>query len=238
MSKDQDLWARLDALGEDEVRLRLAKGAYGESKLPLVQEWLRRRELPEGPTETPAPVTPVKELPAPTLYDRVLARLKNNGVVVGVLLVVALVAGLASLRKDVCSLLPQICSVGPTVSLPQIPGGSAWILIGDYDQAEQKYVRGPFYAVTQSAYRDPSPVPRKGELIRISVERNLVIPDFGATGTTRLLDPPWAEQELGPEDYVGIKLPAGAIVEVRDVSSGAKPGMPAVVWVRIAPPPS
>lgn len=37
-------WRKLDAVGEDGVRQKLAQGAYGEQKIPLVNEWLGRKE--------------------------------------------------------------------------------------------------------------------------------------------------------------------------------------------------
>jgi len=41
----QSFFARLDAANnEAEVRTRLADGQYHSSQVPLVQEWLRRRE--------------------------------------------------------------------------------------------------------------------------------------------------------------------------------------------------
>ena len=39
-----ELWPKLDATGEDEVRKKLAMGAYGPPKIPLVNEWLARKE--------------------------------------------------------------------------------------------------------------------------------------------------------------------------------------------------
>lgn len=43
ISADQ-FWPTLDALGEEEVRRRLAQRVYGQQKIPLVQAWLARRE--------------------------------------------------------------------------------------------------------------------------------------------------------------------------------------------------
>lgn len=39
-------WAELDKLGEQAVRLKVAKGVYGARKLKLVKEWLRRQNTP------------------------------------------------------------------------------------------------------------------------------------------------------------------------------------------------
>ena len=43
ISADQ-FWPTLDALGEEEVRTRLAQGVYGQQKVPLVQAWLTSKE--------------------------------------------------------------------------------------------------------------------------------------------------------------------------------------------------
>ncbi len=42
----EELWAELDALGEDEVRTRLVTKIYGDTghKKALVQEWLRKKQ--------------------------------------------------------------------------------------------------------------------------------------------------------------------------------------------------
>jgi hypothetical protein len=40
---DDELWRELDALGEHQVRLRLAQGHYRERKRVLVEEWLRHQ---------------------------------------------------------------------------------------------------------------------------------------------------------------------------------------------------
>lgn len=54
------LWPKLNALGVDEVRKKLAAGAFGAWKRPAIEEWLRRAEnLPKPDTymyhETQAP---------------------------------------------------------------------------------------------------------------------------------------------------------------------------------------
>ena len=42
---DKDkLWAKLEETGESEVRIKLASGGYGKWKVPLIKEWLRRKE--------------------------------------------------------------------------------------------------------------------------------------------------------------------------------------------------
>lgn len=38
------LWPELEQLGEDQVRQKLAQGCYRSENIPLVQEWLNRKE--------------------------------------------------------------------------------------------------------------------------------------------------------------------------------------------------
>lgn len=50
---EDDIIRKCEQLGEAEVRLRLARGAYGERKIPIVKHWLetqesRRRERTES----------------------------------------------------------------------------------------------------------------------------------------------------------------------------------------------
>jgi hypothetical protein len=42
----EQFWSELEAVGEDEVRTRLAAKIYGEAnhKAPLAREWLRRKD--------------------------------------------------------------------------------------------------------------------------------------------------------------------------------------------------
>jgi hypothetical protein len=122
-------------------------------------------------------------------------------------------------------------------SLPILPGGSGWLLVGDFDEIEDKYTRGPFFEIISSNYNIKSAFPRKGDIIRITADRNLVISDYKVSGINKLYQPPWQENYLKDDDFTGIKILPGSQVEVRDVSMGHFPYMPFVVWVRIGYPP-
>ena len=39
-----ELWPKLEELGEDEVHKRVAQGVYGARKLPTVEAWLNKKE--------------------------------------------------------------------------------------------------------------------------------------------------------------------------------------------------
>jgi len=41
----EELFKKLDGEGEDHVREELAAGHYGEKKIGLVREWLRKKDL-------------------------------------------------------------------------------------------------------------------------------------------------------------------------------------------------
>jgi hypothetical protein len=123
------------------------------------------------------------------------------------------------------------------IALPIFPDGSGWLLVGDFDVAERKYTRGPFYKAIASSYSTKSALPRKGDIIQITAERNLIIADYKNSGTKKLYQPPWQENYLEDNDYTGIKVLPGSKVEVRDVSMGHFQDMSFVVWVRIGYPP-
>lgn len=123
------------------------------------------------------------------------------------------------------------------ITLPILPGGSGWLLVGDFDEKESKYIRGPFFKTISSNYSVKSILPRKGDIIQITSERNLVISDYKDSGANKLFQPPWQENYLEGDDFTGIKILPGSQVEVRDVSMGHFENMPFLVWVRIGYPP-
>jgi hypothetical protein len=184
-------------------------------------------------------VVPVnREEKTKTLVDRYLERLKNHRTVALLLVAAAGVIGLAQFTDAVSKLwaiLPGISRAA--VALPSIPGDTGWVLLGDLDSSGIRYIRQPLYETYKSVYPEPSLVPRKGEQLRLLAERNLVIAGYRTSGLTQQFRPPWQLQFLSDADYTGIKIPKGAIVEVRDVSLGSFPGEPIVVWVRIGQPP-
>lgn len=221
--------AKLDSLGTAEVRKRLESGAYANNKVPIVQAWLAERSAsaPAAPADKP-----------PTLFDRYSTKLKNHPVVATILVVAAIVGGVAQFTDAVSKVWTAIPNLRHAAKeLPSLPGDSGWLLLGDLDQKGERYIRGPLYKVEKSSYPDKSLTPRKGEQVRLTAERNVVIAGFKSTGLQRLFDPPWSLNVLTDADYTGIKLPKDSVVEIRDVSIASFPEQPLVVWVRIAPPP-
>jgi hypothetical protein len=56
--------------------------------------------------------------------------------------------------------------------LPSLPGGSGWLLLGDYNEEKSMYSRCPFFKIKESHYSDNSTFPRKGDILKITIERN------------------------------------------------------------------
>ena len=114
-----------------------------------------------------------------------------------------------------------------------IPNDTGWIFAGYFDDAHGQFIQGPYFVVKHSNYPDKQVLPRVGEQIKITSERNIIIADFATKGLTRQYDPPWQQNKLESTDYTGWKLPRGSLVEIRDVSGGSFPDKPSAIWVRV-----
>ena len=221
---------KLNSLGAAEVKRRLEVGAYAANKMPIVEAWLEEQQ------HSP-PIAAASEK-SKTLVDRYIERLKNHPVIAVIVVATVILAGAAQLTDSITKIASIFPSVfHPSVPLPAIPGDSGWLLLGDVDPSGERYVRGPFYAVEKSNYPDKSLTPRKGELVRLSSSRNVVIAGYKTTGLANQFVAPWTLNVLSDADYTGVKLPKGAVVEVRDVGLGSYPNQPIVVWVRVAASP-
>ena len=60
-----ELWPKLEKAGVDEVRKRLAMGVYAHYKIPVIEEWLRRKEV-EAKEKENAPTCMYHEQEAPS----------------------------------------------------------------------------------------------------------------------------------------------------------------------------
>lgn len=221
---------KLGELGVVEVKRRIEAGAYVEHEVPIVKAWLAEQQ-----TLTTAPNA---EKPK-TLVDRHMEWLKNQPVIAVIVIATLILGGAAQFTDSVSKITSVIPGFSrPAVSLPPIPGDSGWVLLGDLDSKGAKYLRGPFYDVEKSNYPDKALTPRKGELVRLTAVRNVIIAGYKGTGLEGQFTAPWTLNVLSDADYTGVKLPKGAIVEVRDVSLGSYLDQPIVVWVRVAAPPN
>jgi hypothetical protein len=166
--------------------------------------------------------------------DDTLSRWKKRKLVAYVVAIAVVIGGLATFADSVSKLISTAAAVfSQHATAVIIPNDTGWIFAGYYDDNVGRFTTGPFVKVVKSSYPDKQTIPRIGEWVRMTAERNVVIADFASKGLTRQMDPPWQQNQLGSGDYTGIKLPKGSTVEVRDVSAGSFPGRPSAVWLRI-----
>lgn len=173
-----------------------------------------------------------------TLADRYLIRIQNHRIVAVLLVAGTVIGGVAKFTDSVSKVaesIPKLLHLG--ITSPPIPGDSGWLLLGDLDPSGSNYVRGPFFDIYRSSYSDKSLIPRIGEQLRLTAERNVIIAGYKKSGLAAQNVPPWTLNVLTDSDYTGVKLPKGSVVEVRSVSLGSFPFQTAVVWVRVAAPP-
>ena len=111
---DKDkLWAKLDETGESEVRIKLASGAYGKWNIPLIEEWLRRKE--EQSSEM-------------TIFDSILLEIEQRE------LLVALVEASRNVtRQDRQKFFAVDYMGGSDIIHPGLPDGEIPAYLGDLD---------------------------------------------------------------------------------------------------------
>jgi hypothetical protein len=171
---------------------------------------------------------------AEALVDKTIAKWKNKRWIAVAALFFAGVAAIAGFSESLTKLYQFYTAViDDKATAVVLPNDSGWIFGGYYDEGVGKFIQGPYFKIVHSNYNDKQVLPRLGDRLRITSERNIVIADFATLGLTKQFQPPWQQNVLAPGDYTGWKLPRGATVEVRDVSSGSFPGRPDAVWIRV-----
>ena len=130
-------------------------------------------------------------------------------------------------------LFPRSGGYEPT--LPPLPGGTGWLTVGTYDSILNKYIKGPYYEVFTPISLDQSDLPQEGDVVRINRERKLIIVDYKTDGIEKAYLPP-GQKKLDDDDYTGIRIPRGCLVEVRNVNKGSYFAGPFKVWVKIRKP--
>src|SRR3954454_7970226 len=153
-----------------------------------------------------------------TRSARLLETLQNNRIAAVLVVIAAIVGGIASTSKslsEIYSLIGAHVNAGAVAVV--LPHETGWILCGYYDESSRKFIEGPYCKVMESSYPEPGPLPRIGESVKLIASRKVVIADFATMGLTRQFVPPWKQNILRDGDYTGISLPAGAVVIIRDV---------------------
>lgn len=170
----------------------------------------------------------------PTIAEKWLHKFEDNKLIAIAIVIAACVAGLTTFLKDGRELVSLLGGVIRSETVPVVlPNDTGWIFCGYYNDKQGFFIEEPSCEVAKTAYPNKSKLPRVGDRIRIVKERNLIIRDYATRGLSEQLNPPWEKSVLDANDYTGIKLPAGSIVSVRDVSGGQFPDHPVAIWIRV-----
>jgi hypothetical protein len=176
-------------------------------------------------------------MPTKPLAEQFIDRLKNRRGIAYAIVAATVIGAIASSAESLSKIVTLVTASVRDGAVPVVlPKDTGWILAGFFDNTIATYTQGPYFKVVRSPYPSTDSVPRQGEWLRLTAERRIVIADFETKGLSRRFDPPWQQNVLKDSDYTGLRLSAGAVVEVRDVSLGAFPEKPAAVWVRVGNP--
>jgi acyl carrier protein len=153
------IWPKLEEIGVDEVRKRIAMGVYAANKLPVIEEWIRRTEIEmekQGQDDDDKKDSPSGE--SASLYDRFIATCKNNKTVVVILLLAVLIIGLGKISAAISNIM----DFGEKISTPEtsIDHGSA-DAANQVETAEGETTKSVEYPVVgQSEIADSQPALR------------------------------------------------------------------------------
>jgi hypothetical protein len=189
------------------------------------------------------------QIETPTAVRRVASRREVD----------AMTPKVASFSASVLLLLPSFVLAFGTLALPRAqettarPTGSladltfktGWIPLGETTEDLKQWAVGsdPNVDFTTGTYeivgsdwdRRKPRLPRVGARIRLVVSVPVYILDYQTAGEKRRLEPlSSATRPLGSDDYTGIRLPAGTIVEVRAVEASRRYRI-RTLWARVVP---
>lgn len=120
---------------------------------------------------------------------------------------------------------------------PKIPFNVGWIFVGYYDPQKKTYIKGPFTEIVLThgqGNTDPKH-PDKGDILHVVNERNIIIANFKNEGQKNIfISPPLIKGILTDEDYTGVIIPPGKLVQVEDVTFTHFPGQPYAIWCLIS----
>jgi hypothetical protein len=114
---------------------------------------------------------------------------------------------------------------------------TGWIFLGYIDRESRLFVEGPYATV---AYRATGGerggiVPRLGDVLRVTKDRNLVIADFQTSGAANeYTAPPRMRLSIGEGDFTGETVKKDSLVIVRDLEISGVSDRPLSVWCRVA----
>jgi len=173
-------------------------------------------------------------------YERTLLALRKNPLTATIMVAALVLSGIASTSKNLREMISLVASMRHGQIVPvELPFETGWVFCGYFDTKEDVWLgSAPFCHIEHSPFPKSANLPRTGDLLRLAADRRLVILDFASRGLTRRFDPPWLVPggSVRNEDYTGLVLKEGAVLEARDVQPGQFPGRPWAVWVRVGRP--
>lgn len=229
----------------DEIDKEVAFSRLGKANVPAESwKWRWAALKPMHYTECPL-YSPLLRLPIPSvpetskenaaISDDFLARWKRKPWVAALLVIAAIVAGIATFTNSISQISDNVekwLGINQHPKTVQLPFDSGWILAGYYNPSTQAYTQVPYVEISKTSYPQKQTLPRVGDWVRVTGERNVIIADYATSGTSNQMNAPM--RDLSPGDYTGVKLPAGTLMEVRDIGGGSYEGRSTALWLRVA----
>jgi hypothetical protein len=229
----------------DEIDKEVAFARLEKTNAPAESwKWRWATLKPMHYTECPL-YSPLLRQPIPSFSDKpkddsgksddILTRWKRKRWVAPFVVIAAIVAAVATFTTSINQISDNVekwLGISPHPKTVQLPFDSGWILAGFYSSSTQAYTQIPYVEIAKTSYPQKQGLPRVGDWVRVTGERNVIIADYATSGTTNQMSPPM--RDLAQSDYTGVKLPAGTIMEVRDIGGGSYEGRPTALWLRVA----
>lgn len=228
------IWPKLDELGIDEVRKRLSMGVYAKYKVPIIEEWLRRREkeLEDKKINDMATIAATENI-KDTRVDKFVTSAKNHPILSVLIVFVVVIIGLSNFTTALDNLLKHFPNFTHKTSLTSI-GDSGWLFAGYFNTSKQSFIEGPYVSVISNPSSKSNRYFQLGDRILLNIARKVYIVDFKNAGSAKKLISPITKGIIDKNDETNVILPANAELIVRDVSEGHWPDNPNIaVWLRV-----
>jgi hypothetical protein len=115
-----------------------------------------------------------------------------------------------------------------------IPGQSAWIYAGASDARRTTFTEGPFVAVIRKERLGHQEI-QVGDKVVVVQQRMMFCVDYQTLGLANRFRPPTERDAVRAADEIGITLPVGTRLIVRQISEGiSRETGSSVLWLRVA----
>jgi hypothetical protein len=125
------------------------------------------------------------------------------------------------------------CQEVPGSGWARLPGGTAWILLGDIDVATGHWGTLHRLVAVTGQPLDPGRIPHHGEVLQVTHDVPLIIHDYARRGeafaTSPPVDPDWQR------DLTGAVLKPGARVVVEEIWNDSDVTNLQAVYARVTP---